>query len=243
MADADPLLITRDGPVLHIGFNRPDRLNALTPEMHEGVIAALRNAEGDREVRCVAFSGEGRAFCAGEDIGGGPRSLPERLRPRAVALDIGMGPVLLHEVTTAIRATPLPTVALLHGHALGGGYDYATSCDFRVATQDCRFGDPRVHRALWAAEGWSYKLTRLIPQGHATRIALLGEPLTGTEAYDIGLVHRLYPAGSDVRAEAQKLLTDLAGIDPETYAVTKRAIVDGLDLRYDAALAHRARGL
>ncbi|MBW2623584.1 MAG: enoyl-CoA hydratase/isomerase family protein, partial [Deltaproteobacteria bacterium] len=117
-------------------------------------------------------------------------------------------------------------------------YDYATSCDFRLATEDCRFGDPRVHRALWAAEGWSYKITRLIPQGWASRIALMGEPLTGLEAEQMGLVHKVYPPEIDLREAAQEFLLKLAELPAEAYAIRKRQILDGLDLSFDAALAH-----
>lgn len=233
MTAAPPaLLVSRDGAVLHIRFNRPERLNALDPEMHEQVIDTLRAAATDPAVRTVAFSGEGRAFCAGENLAGGGRAVPERLRPRMVPLEIGSGPVLLHEVTTAIRNWPGPVVALLHGHALGAGYDYATSCDFRVVTEDCRLGDPRVHRALWAAEGWSYKITRLLAAGYTTKLHLLGEPLTGAEAYRIGLAHRLYPAGSDLRIIAGEFVQRLAALPAEAYAATKAAMLGELDRRW-----------
>jgi len=140
-----------------------------------------------------------------------------------------------------IREVTKPTVALMHGYAIGAGYDYATSCDFRVATEDCRFGDPRVHRALWAAEGWSYKLTRLVGAGWACRIALLGQLLTGLEAERMGLVHRVYPPTKDLRESAHEFLLRLAGLPAESYAIIKRHIIDGLDLSYEAALAHQPR--
>ncbi len=241
MADIQELIISDEGPIRHIRFNRPGKLNALTNAMQQGVIDAIHQAETDENVRVIAFSGEGRSFCAGQDIGGGPDAAPERYRKHRVALDIGSGPLMIQEVITIIRYTHKPTVALMHGHCLGAGFDYATSCDFRLALEDCRFGDPRVHRSLWAAEGWSYKITRLIPQCWTTRINLRGEPLTGAEAEAIGLVHQTYPAGSDMREAARPYLMKLAQIPPHTYAVTKRRILDGLDLSYEAALSHEPR--
>ncbi|MBW2324233.1 MAG: enoyl-CoA hydratase/isomerase family protein [Deltaproteobacteria bacterium] len=241
MTDLKELIITDDGPIRHIRFNRPEKLNALNTTMHEGVLEELRRAEAEEGVRVIAFSGEGRSFCAGQDIGGGSNAVPERYRERMVALDIGFGPLMIQDVTTAIRNVLKPTVALMHGHALGAGYDYATSCDFRLASEDCRFGDPRVHRALWAAEGWSYKITRLIPQGWTTRMSLRGEPLTGLEAEAAGLVHKTYPAGENLREAAREYLLKLAEIPPGSYAVIKKSILDSLDLSYEAALAHVPR--
>jgi len=241
MSGESALIVYSEGPIRHIRFNRPERLNATDLEQHERVLKAVRAAVADPSVRVLAFSGEGRAFCAGDDLKPGERVWPERYRPRLVDLDIGIGPLLLQEVTTAIRNVLKPTVALMHGYALGAGYDYATSCDFRIATTDCRFGDPRVHRALWSAEGWSYKLTRLVPMGFATRIALLGQPLTGLEAERIGLVHRTYPPDVDLREAGRDLLLRLASLHAETYAKIKRQILDSLDLSYEAALAHQPR--
>ena len=155
-----------------------------------------------------------------------------------VPLDVGMGPIQIQEIATIIRNLNKPTVALMHGHALGIGFDYATSCDFRLATVDCRFGDPRVHRSLWAAEGWSYKITRLIPQCWTARVNLRGEPLTGLEAESIGLIHKTYPAGKNLREAARAYLMELAEIPADAYAFTKRHILDSLDLTYAASLSH-----
>jgi enoyl-CoA hydratase/carnithine racemase len=241
MSDESALIVYDDGPIRHIRFNRPEKLNAIDLQQHERVINAVRAADNAPTVRVIAFSGEGRAFCSGDDIKTTERVWPKRYKKRLVDLDIGIGPLLLQEVTTLIRNSNKPTVVLMHGYALGGGYDYATSCDFRIATEDCQFGDPRVHRALWAAEGWSYKLLRLIPGGWATRIALMGEPMTGMEAEKIGLVHRTYPPGVDLRESAREFLLRLADLPAESYTIIKRHMLDGLDLTYEAALAHHPR--
>jgi len=238
VSDEKALLVYDEGPIRHIRFNRPERLNAIDTSQHERVIRNLKAADADPAVRVIVFSGEGRAFCSGDDLKASEQIWPERHKKRIVDLEIGIGPLLLQEATSVIRDVLKPTVALMHGHALGGGYDYATSCDFRVATEDCQFGDPRVHRALWAAEGWSYKITRLIPQGWASRIALMGEPMTGLEAEQTGLVHKVYPPESDLREAAREFLLELAELPAHAYAMRKRQILDGLELSYEAALAH-----
>ena len=239
--NSNELIITDDGPIRHIIFNRPDKLNALTNDMQEQILSEMDRAAVDEHIRVIAFSGEGRSFCAGQDISGGPSSVSKRMRKRMVKLDIGSGPILIQDVTTAVRNLLKPTVALMHGHALGAGFDYATSCDFRLATTDCRFGDPRVHRALWAAEGWSYKITRLVPQGWTSRINLRGQQLSGKKAEEIGLVHKTYEPGVDMRKAADEYLQKLAQIPAYSYAVTKKRILDSLDLSFEAALAHEPR--
>ncbi|MGE0806710.1 MAG: enoyl-CoA hydratase/isomerase family protein [Burkholderiaceae bacterium] len=231
-----------DGPIRHLVLNRPAKLNAIETAQHERVIDALKEAESDERVRLVAFSGNGSSFCAGDDLKAigsdfrNPLGWPERyLRRHMVDLDIGIGPMLLQEVTSAIRRFPKPTAALMHGYAIGAGYDYALSCDLRVVTDDCRFGDPRIHRALWSAEGWSYKLPRAVPLGFAARIAYLGELLSGEQAMEIGIAHALLPAGTPVREGARDLLLRVAGFDETAYRMTKQALLDGLDLPYEAA--------
>ena len=166
------------GVVRHLVLNRPEKLNALDQDQHARIAAAVEAGSADGEVRVICLSGRGRAFCAGDDLGAGAAEGPDPLAGRRVDLDLGTGPALLLESAGLLRHCPKPTVVLLHGHALGSGYDYSLSCDFRLATADVNYGDPRIHRALWAAEGWSYKLPRLL-NFPVTPIGLSRETMDG----------------------------------------------------------------
>jgi enoyl-CoA hydratase/carnithine racemase len=230
MEEPSPLVL-RDGPVLHLILNSPERLNSISASQHEALGTALRAAEADPEIRVIALSGNGRAFCSGEFLQGGDAG-PARLAHRRVALDIGGGPILLNETTSAFRNSPKPTVALLHGHTLGAGYDYASSCDFRLSTRGARIGDPRINLALWGAEGWSYKLPRLVGQSHVAPMAYLGDILSGERAAEIGFVHRLYDGDGSPRDAAQGFLLRLAAIDGETYRRIKAELLANLDRTY-----------
>ncbi len=234
MSDDSNLIVYDEGSIRHIRFNRPERLNAIDLMQHDRVLSALHEANADATVRVVVFSGEGRAYCAGDDLKAGPSGeSPEWYKNRhQVDLKIGVGPLLLQKVTTVIRDMGKPTVVLMHGYGLGAGYDYATSCDFRVSTEGCIFGDPRIKRAMWSAEGWSYKTPRLIPQTHITNTTFTGEALTGKEAYRIGLVHRLYPNDQDLRESASEFLLELTELNPERYRWTKKKLHSDRDLRY-----------
>ena len=238
MSEASAFLVEDDGPVRHLVLNRPDKLNALDLDQHVRIKSAVEAASEDETVRAIALSGNGRAFCAGDDLSAGAPSGPDPLIGRRVGLDLGTGPAFLLESAAVLRACPKPTAVLLHGHALGSGYDYSLSCDFRLATENVNYGDPRIHRALWAAEGWSYKLPRLLNQAAVAPIAYLGETMDGQTACDRGLVHCLYPPGANLRTAAKPFLDALAALDPTAYAETKARLLASLDLDFNHALAY-----
>ena len=245
MSDASALLIEdvptehEDGGVLrHLIFNRPEKLNALDQDQHQRLGEAIAAAVADEHVRALALCGNGRAFCAGDDLTAqGQADGADPLAGRRVDLNVGTGPVLLLQTAAALRDCPKPTAVLMHGHALGSGYDYSLSCDFRLATEDVNYGDPRIHRALWAAEGWSYKLPRLLCQAAVTPIAYLGETMDGNAAFARGLVHRVYPAGANLRQVAQPFLEELAMLPTDAYAATKALLLAGLDATFEQTLA------
>ena len=237
MSDDTALVVRDEGPVHHLILNRPQKLNALDLDQHVRIKRAVEAAADDDAVRVLVLSGEGRAFCAGDDLTAGTPQREDPMRGRRVDLDLGTGPAFLLESAAVLRACPKPTVVLLHGHALGSGYDYSLSCDFRLATEDVNYGDPRIHRALWAAEGWSYKLPRLVNQSVVTPIAYLGETMDGPTAHAYGLVHRVYPAGADLRVAAKRFLDQLARLDEGAYAQMKARILEAGDLDFEHALA------
>ena len=237
MSDDTALVVSDEGPVRHLILNRPQKLNALDLDQHVRIKHAVEAAADDDAVRVVVLSGKGRAFCAGDDLTAAAPQGEDPMRGRRVDLDLGTGPAFLLESAAVLRACPKPTVVLLHGHALGSGYDYSLSCDFRLATEDVNYGDPRIHRALWAAEGWSYKLPRLVNQSAVTPIAYLGDTMDGPAAHGYGLVHRVYPAGADLRIAAKPFLNALASLDPVAYARTKARILASVDLDFEHALA------
>ena len=237
MSDEDALLIEDDGTVRHLVLNRPCKLNALDLDQHQRIGLAIAEAAADDAVRVLVLCGNGRAFCAGDDLAAArSASANDPVAKRRVDLDVGVGPVLLLESAAALRAFPKPTVALLHGHALGSGYDYSLSCDFRLATADVNYGDPRIHRALWAAEGWSYKLPRLVDQALVGTVAYLGKTMDGDAAGECGLAHHVYPAGAALRQAAKPFLDDLATLDPLAYAETKARLLAAADGSFEQAL-------
>ena len=187
---SDELLIQDEGGVRHLILNRPQKINAIDYAQHLRLLGAFKDAEATTSVKVVALSGMGRGFCAGDDLTRGGYDGPDPYANRKVDLEIGIGPVVLLEACAVLRNLTKPMVALMHNIALGSGYDYSLSCDFRLVTARIKYGDPRIDRALWAAEGWSYKLPRLIPQSLVANIAYLGDIMDGEQAMRFGSRHR-----------------------------------------------------
>ena len=235
MNSEDPLLIFDKDGVRHLVLNRPEKLNAIDYSQHLRLMREFERADGDPSVKVVALSGIGRGFSAGDDLTAGRFEGEDPHAHRKVDLDVGSGPTLLLESCAKLYRLSKPTVALMHGVALGSGYDYSLSCDFRVCTADIRYGDPRIDRALWAAEGWSYKLPRLTNLSIVSQVAYLGEIMNGEQARDFGLVHQIVSGEPDIRESSMPFLDQLVRVANSAYRQTKRAIQRNLDASFQLA--------
>ena len=236
MSSEDSLLIKDDEDVRHLILNRPEKINAIDYAQHLRLMRAFEDAENDSSVRVLTLSGVGRGFCAGDDLTAEPFQGNDPYEHRHVDLEMGSGPFLLLQSCADLRNLSIPTVALMHGIALGSGYDYSLSCDFRVVTRNIRYGDPRIDRALWAAEGWSYKLPRLIGQSLVTRIAYLGEIMDGQTALDYGLAHLVVEDDEDILTSSREFVQTLASLSGPAYTSTKQLMLEGLDSSFEQAM-------
>ncbi|MCY4655257.1 MAG: enoyl-CoA hydratase/isomerase family protein [Gammaproteobacteria bacterium] len=236
MNESLPLLVKDENGVRHLILNRPTKLNAIDYAQHLRLFSEFKSAATDDSVRVVALSGMGRGFSAGDDLSAEPFQGDDPFSDRKVNLEIGSGPAILLESCKCLRNLPKPTVALMHGVALGSGYDYSLSCDFRLATKDIRYGDPRIDRALWAAEGWSFKLPRLANLSLVSRIAYLGEEMDGDKALQFGLVSEILSGDPDIRTSAQGFLNRLVSVAGDVYARNKEALLNSLDMNYEHAI-------
>jgi len=203
-ADA-PLTIERDGRVLILTLNRPDKLNALTPELHRLLHAAVIDAAHDSNVGAVVLTGAGRAFCSGGDMGGRKDSAAAAptLEQRADELrHHGEAARLLHEM-------PKPTLAMINGAAAGAGLALALACDLRIAADQAVLTTSYVKVALSGDLGSSYFLTQLVGSARARQLMLLSEKIDAAEAHRIGLINRIAEAGT-LRATTMQVARQLA---------------------------------
>lgn len=200
-----PLTIERDGRVLILTLNRPDRLNALTPELHEQLQYAVADAAHDAEVGAVVLTGAGRAFCSGGDMGGRKKS-----DAPAPTLEQRVDELRHHgETARLLHDMPKPTLAMVNGVAAGAGLALALACDLRIASQDAVLTTSYVKVALSGDLGSSYFLTQLVGSAKARELMFLSDKIDANEAYRIGLVNRVVAADS-LRATALQLATQLA---------------------------------
>jgi enoyl-CoA hydratase/carnithine racemase len=210
------LLVTRDGPVAVITLNRPDRLNAISVPMLDGLSAALVEADRDRDVRCIVLTGAGRGFCAGLDLvdetsGDGLDVAGGRLGE----LDLRTAPpVVLHNVDT-------PTVCAVNGGAAGYGLDLALGCDIRIAAESAKLAPAFVRRGVLPESGGTWLLPRIVGYAKAAEIAFTGDTLTAKECLDLGLVNKVVADGTALD-EAMTTANRIAANAPLAVRATKR---------------------
>jgi 2-(1,2-epoxy-1,2-dihydrophenyl)acetyl-CoA isomerase len=187
------------GSAARIHLNRPDRLNAVVPDLVDELLAALDRARRE-EARVVVLAGRGRAFCAGHDLK--EELPPETLTQTRERLE------RIQDVTRRIRAYPGVVVAAVHGYALGAGCEFALACDLVVADEGAKFGFPEVSVGLSVTGGISRLLPALVGLAKARELLLLGEYVTAPDAYGLGMINRVAPAGKheDVAAELAEVL-------------------------------------
>jgi enoyl-CoA hydratase/carnithine racemase len=205
---ADPILVSRDGPIATVVLNRAERLNALNKAMWAGLGEAMRQLSADDALRCVVVRGAGdKAFAAGADIA-------EFATERAGSRQAKQYGAIIHETMQAVAKCRHPTVAMIKGACVGGGLEIAAMCDLRVAGQSSRFGIPVNKLGLTMAYGELMGLLALVGRAVALEILLEGRVFDADEAYRKGLVNRVVPDGK---------------VEEEAYA-TARRIAEGAPL-------------
>ncbi|MGQ9510754.1 MAG: enoyl-CoA hydratase/isomerase family protein [Thermaceae bacterium] len=210
-----------DGVAL-VTLRRPEALNALNQELLLELSEVTEVIQQDPEARVVIFAGEGRAFAAGADLKELSR-VEDAFQGREAAL-------FGQQVFSEIAALPLPTIAAIHGYALGGGLELALACDLRVASKEARLGLPEVGLGLIPGYGGTQRLPRLIGRGRALDLIFTGRHVSAEEALQMGLVNRV---GEDALEEARKLARQILKNAPIALALAKESVVrgEGLDLQ------------
>ena len=230
-AAAETVRVAVADAVATITLARPDALNALDRPMKTALLAALRRVDRDPAIRVVILTGEGRAFCAGQDLkepfGGEHPTLEDEVRDR-------YNPLIL-----AIRRLSRPVIGAINGVAAGAGCSLAFACDLRIAAENASFVLAFGRIGLVPDSGASWFLPRLVGSARAAELALIGDPLSAADAERLGVVSRVV-AGDTLLAEAQSLAARLAAGSPRAMALTKRALAFAETVTLEQALANEA---
>lgn len=187
-----------------IVLNAPARLNAVNAAMLTRLLAALDAAEADLSCRALLLTGEGRGFCAGQELG--PEVTPGPNGPPDLEALAG---TYHHEVVRRIRASRLPVVCAVNGVAAGAGASFALACDIVLAAKTARFVQAFVKIGLVPDSGASFFLTRTIGEARARALAMLGDPIDGAQAAAWGMIWKAVEADV-LQAEAETLTAQLA---------------------------------
>ncbi len=221
-----PLLQARDGAILTVTLNLPEKRNPISdPAMVDALCAAMEAADRDISVRCVILTGAGTAFSSGGDLkamradAGGLRSSSPVETRRNYKYGIQRLPLMF-------QALEVPVVAAVNGPAIGAGLDLATMCDVRIAAESARFAESFVKLGIIPGDGGAWLLPRIIGFSRATELALTGEMIDAAEALRIGLVSHLVPDG-ELMAKAQEIAGKIAANPPHAVRMTKRLLREG----------------
>ena len=205
-----------------VKLNRPEALNALNGQMMTELAEALREAEANDMVRCIVLTGSEKAFAAGADI--------SEMADKSF-VDAFLSEMLTSDVQQVVRCRK-PIIAAVAGYALGGGCELAMMCDFIIAADTAKFGQPEINLGVIAGMGGTQRLTRFVGKSKSMDMHLTGRFMDAEEAEGCGLVSRVVPA-KKLMEEAM----EAAGKIAEKSALTTIAVKEAVNRAYETPMA------
>jgi enoyl-CoA hydratase len=212
---SDEVLLHEADRILTITINRPQAKNAVNMAVAKGIAAAIDRLDGDPGLRVGILTGAGGTFCSGMDL---------------KAFLSGEMPMLPGRGFGGLVAAPpqKPLIAAVEGFALAGGFELMLACDLAVAAANARFGIPEAKRGLVAAAGGLVRLPRIVPYRFALELALTGDMIPASRAYELGLVNRIVATGEALEG-ALALANSIVANGPLAVATSKRVMRDSAD--------------
>ena len=224
------VLVSVEAGVETITLNRPDKLNALNPEMHKLLRDALERAQDQPEVRAVLLTGAGRGFCTGQDLA--ERDTSPGAAPIDLSVSLGSN---YNPLVRRMRALPKPIVCAVNGVAAGAGANVALACDIVIAARSATFIEAFARLGLVPDAGGTYFLPRLIGSARAMGVALLAEKISAEQAEQWGLIWKAVD-DAQLAEEANKLARTLASGPTKGYGLLKKAMYASPGNSLDAQL-------
>jgi enoyl-CoA hydratase len=207
-----------------IQLNRPKELNALNTELMAELRDALKDLDGNDDVRVIIITGDERAFAAGADI-----------KQMAGKSAIDMLKIDQFSTWDQIRKTRKPIIAAVSGFALGGGCELAMTCDMIVASETAKFGQPEIKIGVMPGAGGTQRLTKAIGKARAMEMVLTGKFISAEEAYNYGLVNMVVPIELYME-EALKLAGTIAEMSPIAAMLAKESVNRSFETHLDEGL-------
>ncbi len=247
--DPTPVLYEVADSIATITLNRPENRNSMTPDVMAGFREAVARAAADRALRCVVITGRGASFCAGADF---RNATPLAEHPEIERSEIGERArgeqsepdyerlFRTYEPFLEVFDLPMPTIAAMNGHAVGGGFGLALVCDLRVANRDAKYGANFAKLGFHSGMAISHLLPRIVGVPTAADLLFTGRLVTGAEAAAMGLAHEAVAPDAVLDASMRRARA-VAACAPEAVRLMKRSLYDGAG--WDPRSAARAEAL
>lgn len=217
-----------------ITLNRPGRLNAINQDLLNGLIQGLREASADPDVASVILTGEGKSFCAGEDL---------KETAEGKSFDQWVREVDgLQDVQRVILGLGKPLIAAVRGYAVGGGLEFALSCDIRIASQDAHFGFPETGVGLTVTTAGTKLISQIVGLGKAKELIFTGDFIDAGQALGIGLINKVVP-GDMLMEEALAMCARINQRSSLALKLSRIAIDQGLHTSFEQILELEASHL
>jgi len=226
----ETLIIEQTGQVALVRLNRPSALNALNSQLLGELAIALEAFDQDDAVRCVVLTGSDRAFAAGADI--------KEMSDKSYADMFSQN--FFAPIAKAIEAFRKPIIAAVSGYALGGGCELAMLCDFIIASETAKFGQPEITLGVSPGIGGSQRLTRFVGKSKSMDMILTGRQMDAAEAERAGLVSRVVPVDKLID-EAISAATKIAALSPLAVMINKDMVNQAYETTLSAGLAYERR--
>ena len=230
--------VDREAHTATITLNKPERLNAIDRQTHFDILVLCEEVQQDDDVWVIIWTGAGRGFCSGADVGQGPRPemdentpLNERLEEESWVSRQGK----------ALYAIDKPMIAAVNGVAAGAGFSLSLCCDLRVGSENARFVTVFSERNLPPEGGMSFLLPRIIGSGRALDLLLTSRRIDADEAYRLGLLDRLV-APDDLMPTAREIGARICELPPGAVRATKRTVQKALEAGFAASTGFETLG-
>ena len=223
------LLVSKEERVGIIQLNRPDALNALSPDLMTELVEALEAFDADDGIGCMVLTGGPKVFAAGADI---------KRMAEASAVDM----LTMDQLARwdRIRKLHKPVVAAINGYALGGGCELSMMCDIIIAGEDAKFGQPEISIGVIPGAGGTQRLTRAVGKAKAMELILTGRMFSAHEALEMGLINKVVPSELTIE-EAKQMAKTIAEKPAIAVRLAKEAILKAFDTTMEGGLDYERK--
>jgi feruloyl-CoA hydratase/lyase len=226
------VIVSKQNGIGLITLNRPEKKNAMNPQLHEDMTSALEDLRYDDEARVLVITGAGGTFCAGMDL----REFFHELKDRPKEYD-RVKRLAIEWRGRTLRYYPKPTIAMVNGYCFGGAFSIVEGCDLAIAAEEATFGLSEINFKVFPGGSVSKSLGNLMAPRDALFYAMTGRPFDGREAARIGFVNYAVPLAA-LEDEVVGLAKELAAKDPEALRATKEGYRFALEMSWEASMSY-----